>query len=459
MSQKSLKIEFRKGLLLLSGNFAPEDFDDISYDKRLKMWVCSANLYRAVVIAAVEKKYELEDLARDYEPTKFSLCKEIIPRHHQSLALNAWLENKKSGCCILPTGAGKTILAMLAISKVNRSTLIVVPTIDLLHQWKKTIKEFYGIEAGGYGGGEKTLQDITVATYDSAKIIMEHFGRKFGFLIFDECHHLPAPQYQLIAKSSIAPFRLGLTATIERADGGEELIYELVGDKVYEAVISEMTSNVLSPYDVVTVEVCLSPEERQKYDSKRAIYLDFLRQNRINFSRPGAWGEFIKLSARSHKGRLAMQAYREQKKLANGSEGKIRELWRIFSDHIGERSIVFTNDNDLAYEIGKRYLVPVLTHHTKSKERKKMLDCFRSGEISVLVTSKVLNEGVDVPEASVGVVVSGSGSVREHVQRLGRILRHKEGKTARLYELISMDTSEKYVRDKRRQHHAYQKST
>ena len=349
-------------------------------------------------------------------------------------------------------------MAMLAIVEVKRPTLVVVPTIDLLHQWQKTIAEFFGVEAGGYGGGEKKLEDITVATYDSAKIIMEHFGRKFGFLIFDECHHLPAPHYQLIAKSSIAPFRLGLTATIERADGGEELVYELVGSKVYEASIKEMASRVLAPYDIVTVEVPLSDRERVDYQHNRSIYLDFLRACRINFSKPGAWQEFIKMSARSNKGRLAMQAYRQQKKLANGSKGKVKELWRIFSDHIGERIIVFTNDNELAYEIGKRYMLPVLTHHTKAKERKNMLQLFREGEITILVTSKVLNEGVDVPEASVGIVVSGSGSVREHVQRLGRILRHKDGKKAYLYELISMDTNEKFVKDRRRQHHAYQES-
>lgn len=458
MSEKSIKIEFRKGLLTLSGNLLPEDFSAITYDKRLKTWVAPADSYRDIVIEAVQNKYKLEDLARDYESIEISLAKEITPRPHQKKAMASWLESKKKGCCILPTGAGKTILAMMAISEVKRPTLVVVPTIDLLHQWQKTIKEFLGVDAGGYGGGEKNLQNITVATYDSAKIIMEHYGRKFGFLVFDECHHLPAPQYQLIAKSSIAPFRLGLTATIERSDGGEELIYELVGPKVYEASIREMTSKVLAPYDVVTVEVALSDEERAEYEHNRAIYLDFLRSCRINFGRPGAWQEFIKMSARSHKGRLAMQAYRLQKKLANGSKGKVKELWRIFSDHIGERTIVFTNDNELAYEVGKKYMLPVLTHHTKSKERKHMLEAFRNGDISVLVTSKVLNEGVDVPEASVGVVVSGSGSVREHVQRLGRILRHKEGKKARLYELISMDTNEKFVKDRRRQHHAYQKS-
>ena len=104
-------------------------------------------------------------------------------------------------------------------------------------------------------------------------------------------------------------------------------------------------------------------------------------------------------------------------------------------------------------------MAPVLTHHTKVVERKEMLDFFRNGKYPVLISSKVLNEGVDVPEASVGIIVSGSGSIREHVQRLGRILRAGEGKQALLYELISAGTSEESVSQRRREHRAYKKSS
>ena len=119
--------------------------------------------------------------------------------------------------------------------------------------------------------------------------------------------------------------------------------------------------------------------------------------------------------------------------------------------------MIFTQDNEMAYRIGCTFFLPVLTHHTKAKERENFLHSFREGDYSILVTSKVLNEGVDVPEANVAIVVSGSGSVREHVQRLGRILRAREGKQAFLYELISKDTSEYQTHKRRRQHHAYQR--
>jgi superfamily II DNA or RNA helicase len=112
----------------------------------------------------------------------------------------------------------------------------------------------------------------------------------------------------------------------------------------------------------------------------------------------------------------------------------------------------------MAYRIGKLFFLPVLTHLTKLKERENFLQAFRQGDYSILVTSKVLNEGVDVPDANVAIVVSGSGSVREHVQRLGRILRGRPGKQAYLYELVSKSTSEHFVNERRRRHLAYQQS-
>jgi superfamily II DNA or RNA helicase len=277
-------------------------------------------------------------------------------------------------------------------------------------------------------------------------------------VVFDECHHLPAPAYSLIAQSLIAPFRLGLSATVERSDGREEVLFDLVGDLVFEGRFSELEQKTLAPYRVVQIDVEMTPTELERYNHSRSIYKNFLKSARINFSDGQGWSQFIALSARSAQGRAAMKAYREQKKLAQAASGKLTELWKVMQIHQGERIIVFTDENSLAYNIGREFFVPVLTHLTKPAERSKILEEFRKGSITVISTSKVLNEGVDVPEASVGVVLSGSGTVREHVQRLGRILRHKEGKSAVLYEIISKGTNETYVNQRRRQHYAYQGS-
>ncbi|MDP7253223.1 MAG: helicase-related protein, partial [Planctomycetota bacterium] len=151
----------------------------------------------------------------------------------------------------------------------------------------------------------------------------------------------------------------------------------------------------------------------------------------------------------------AFLAYRNQKSIAQASGAKIRELEDLLARHRFDRVIIFTSDNKTVYKISRKFLIPAITHQTKVKERHEILQRFNAGDYPFLVTSKVLNEGVDVPAANVAIVLSGSGSVREHVQRLGRILRRAQDKHALLYEVVAEDTAEEYVSSRRRQHSAY----
>ena len=150
-----------------------------------------------------------------------------------------------------------------------------------------------------------------------------------------------------------------------------------------------------------------------------------------------------------------MQAYRRQKELAFCAPAKLDWVERLLHDHRRERAILFTQDNATCYELSRRFLIPAITHQTKVKERSAILAGLAAGTYAAVATSKVLNEGVDVPDANVAIVVSGSGSVREHVQRLGRVLRKKEGKLATLYELVTENTSETFTSERRRDHSAY----
>jgi superfamily II DNA or RNA helicase len=455
------KIRYDRGTLVLDN--LPEAFakecEWVKWDERSLNYRAPGFHYRDILLAFRDQKIAYEDTARGYAPCPEAVLNNpLMLRSHQKDAFTAWRENQYFGTVCLPTGAGKTILAVYAIQHLKRDTLIVVPTIDLLHQWESVLRKNLPCEIGVLGGGDRTILPVTVATYDSAVLYAAQIGNRFGLVVFDECHHLPAPQYQNIARALISPFRLGLSATIERADGKESLIYELVGPLVFEGQIDQMDTNVLAPYDVVNIQVALTEQEKVAYEENRRVYVSFVKRAGINFSRPDGWQEFIKRSSWSPEGRQAFQAYLEQKRLAQGAEGKLQALWKILLRHREDSMIIFTNDNAFAYKIGKEFVLPVLTHNTKPAERKKFLASFREGVIRVLVTSKVLNEGVDVPEASIGVVVSGSGGVREHVQRLGRILRHKPNKRAILYELVAKDTSELYVNKRRRRHHAYESS-
>ena len=427
----------------------------LTADHRTGTFRAPAHAYREVVTRLRNAGVPYEDHAREFEPLDVRLDKQQSPYPHQEAALAAWWGEGGRGIVELPTGAGKTFVAILAIAKVRRPTLVVVPTIDLMVQWQGVLSEHLSVEIGMVGGGEKDRRAITVTTYDSAAAQIEFQGARYGFLVCDECHHLPAPGYRFIAEGCLAPFRLGLTATLARQDGGEAVAQRLLGPLVHKVPIDALEGKYLAPYEVRSVQVTLTDEEQTCYDESRERYLLFLRHQGIRFDRPSGWSEFIMRAHRSDEGRAAFAAYRTQRRIALTCRGKLDALWTIMVEHREDRIIVFTEDTEMVYGIAQRFLLPAITHHTRASERKSMLQRFAAGEAKVLVTAKVLNEGVDVPEANVGVVLSGSGSVREHVQRLGRILRKRPDKRAILYEVYTDVAAEAGISERRRQHAAY----
>jgi superfamily II DNA or RNA helicase len=473
----TLKLRYDRGTLLLETSFAGVNGQDavealpeflaidaqvrararLVWDDRVGHHRALASGYRDIALCLHRSGVGYTDLAKGFEPHAFTLQKPLVPRSHQEKALEAWWNSGRFGTIVMPTGAGKTIFAIMAIVKAGRPTLVHVPTLDLMSQWASVLKAFLGNDVGLLGGGCHEVRPLTVATYDSALLHVNTYGRSFGLHVYDECHHLPGPQTRLVALQSIAPFRLGLTATPERQDGRHDEYASLCGPIQFEVTVGELEGRTLAPYDIVTIPVPLSEEERARYLEARASYVSFLRFAQVDMSGPGGWSNFLRVAARTPRGREALMAYRTQRNIGLAAEQKTSLLWDILRRHAGERVLVFTQDNAMAYRIGEKFLLPVLTHHTKVREREEMLRLFREGSYCCLVTSKVLNEGVDVPEAAVAVVVSGSGTVREHVQRLGRILRATPGKRATLYELVSEETSERALNERRKQHSAYQR--
>ncbi|MBR4674651.1 MAG: DEAD/DEAH box helicase family protein [Victivallales bacterium] len=454
-----ITIEFSEGTLLIStppGSEAPMEQWCV-YDSRFNCWRCDASAYAPIVEYLYRNHIPYEDTARSYSALNLVLREQRQPRDYQQAALNAWTAAKRRGIVVLPTGTGKTFVAELAIASANRSTLVVVPTIDLMTQWASQLERAFGCHVGMLGGGSHEIADITVSTYDSALLSIDSSGGKFGLLIVDECHHLPGQTYRHIATAAIAPYRLGLSATPERDDLPDNQLEELLGKICFRKEIDELEGTVLADYTTERICVELDEEEFAAYHASRERYVNFLHRNAINLNNQDGWKAFLLAVARRPGGREAYRAYMEQKRIATASRAKLETVWQLLKKHAGSRTLIFTADNKTAYEIGERFRLPVLTHHTKAAERKDFLDCFRSGEYPCLVTSKVLNEGVDVPEAEIGIVVSGSGSIREHVQRLGRILRPTPGKSAILYEIVSFGTSEYSTSDRRRQHRAYER--
>jgi superfamily II DNA or RNA helicase len=425
------------------------------WDDRTRCHRAPASSYADVVRALVGSKTPYEDAARRYSELTEGARVHREPRPYQAEALAAWRAHRGRGVVVLPTGAGKTHVAVLAIDDKKRSTLVVAPTLDLVRQWFDVLGATFGGPVGLVGGGEHDVRDLTVTTYDSAFLHMEHLGARFGLVVFDECHHLPSAAYALAARACLAPFRLGLTATPERADGRDAALSSLVGPVVYRKDIVELSGDYLAQYDVQRISIELTPAERAEHDAERAIYREFVRSRGIRMGSAAGWGQFIILSSQSAEGRRAMTAYRRQRELAFAPSAKLEYLDHLLHAHRTDRAILFTQDNATAYAIARRFLVPVITHQTKVRERSAILAGLAEGTYRAVATSKVLNEGVDVPDANVAVILSGSGSVREHVQRLGRILRKKGDKRAVLFELVTESTTETYTSDRRREHSAY----
>jgi len=423
----------------------------VTWDDRIEKFRLPAMHYRAFMAAMQREGVEVTDKANAFTKLELTSAQNIEPYAHQQEALVAWIGAGRRGVAELPTGAGKTYLAHLAMNETPRSTLIVVPTLDLMHQWYAGLEAAYpDAEIGLLGGGSKDDSPILVATYDSAAIYAERLGNRYGLLIFDECHHLPADFTRVIAEYSLAPYRLGLSATLERGDGRHDDLQQLIGPVVYRKTPQELSGDALAEHKIIQIKVGLSEEERARYDLLIGQRNSFLAQRNIRLGSLEGWAHFVRESARSKEGRAAMLAHREAKGIAFGTEGKLRILTELLEKHQRDRVLIFTDDNATVYRVSQRFLIPAITHQTKVKERHSTLVKFKEGTYPRIVTSRVLNEGVDVPEANVAVVLSGTGTTREYVQRLGRILRKGEGKLALLYEVIAEDTSEEGVSRRRR---------
>ncbi|WP_049981687.1 DEAD/DEAH box helicase family protein [Halolamina rubra] len=426
-----------------------EGIDCLERDDRSGGYRTPAYRYADLRGALDDRGVDYRDRVLDTEPLALSTRYQL--REYQQEALDAWHAAGDRGVVELPTGAGKTVLAIAAMAELGVPTLVVVPTVDLLDQWRRELEAEFDRPIGQFGGGEQRREAITVSTYDSAYLKADDVGGEFGFVVFDEVHHLGGEGYREIARLLPAPARLGLTATFERPDGAHEAIVDLVGPRVYSLDPDDLAGEHLADYEIRRIEVDLTDEEREAYDDAQSTFVDYLKRSGISMNRGSDYQELVKRSGRDPEAREALLAKQRARRIVREAEGKVDELGRLLDRHREDRVIVFTASTDLVYRLSERYLLPAITNETGAVERREILDRFRSGEYSRVVTANVLNEGVDVPDANVAVLLAGSGSEREFTQRLGRILRpNADGSRALLYEVVSEATAEERVAERRR---------
>lgn len=412
----------------------------------------------------------IQDTLPRWQPLNYTLYDGRQPHDYQAEALQAWQKAGYRGCIVLPTGAGKSYIAIRAIHHLNRSAVIVAPTIDLLHQWYRLLSHAFHTEIGVYYGAEKLVQPLTVTTYASFGNLMAEFGNHFKLLLADEVHHLPSPVYSEGALMSPAVARLGLTATYpsaeEQQENGRRPLDQLLGGPiVYALNIDDLAGERLAAYRTQRIRVLLTPEERADYDRDFAHYMGFVRsRNLLRRYGPNWLYELQRLSSRDREARAALLARQRVGRLLASCQGKLQVVDDLLREHLTEQVLIFTESNAVAYTIAHRYLIPVLTHHSHAAERKEILDGFQAKQYRAIVTSRILDEGVDLPFAKVAIILGGTTGARQYIQRLGRVLRKAENKQAVLYEVFVRDTNEEGKVQRRRaatrrqeEQHVYQR--
>ena len=441
------KLRYDNGTIIITG-MAQVPF--ASFDPRTKSMRAQALHYQNILEYLKQSEIECDDSVLELIPSPtISIDKKNVHlalREYQQKALDNWTEAGKRGCVVLPTGAGKTVIGIKAIELVNSASIVVVPTIDLMDQWTSVLSKYLpNMKVGNLGGGMDDIEPITVSTYDSAYLRAAALGNKFALMIFDEVHHLAAPGYRTIAEQFASPFRLGLTATIEREDDLHKDFPKLVGGIVFQAYSSELARNKhLASYEIERRQVNMLPEELEEYNKNFGIYQVCLKKIGLRMQYAGAFRRLIMMSGRSRAAREAVLARNKAMDIALNSRSKIEELKKILAEKRGQKTIIFTQHNKLVYDISDRFIIPFITHKSSKQERHDALSGFKDGRYNVIVTSKVLDEGVDVPDAELGIILSGTGSSREFIQRLGRLLRPKPDSNtkAKLIEIISSGTRE-----------------
>ena len=434
---------FQGGTLVLQH---ADDIEDVPppFQFIKSRWRCEAYHYQTV--RTWMRQHGVRNTVPRWQRLALELHDSRELHDYQKEALEAWKQAGGRGSVVLPTGAGKTLVATHAIQHVNASAVIIVPTMNLVYQWYALLTNAFQTEIGVYYSGEKRVLPLTVTTYHSAGDLIAECGNNFKLLICDEVHHLPAKTWGEAALMAPAPFRLGLTATYpgeEEQTGERWRLDALLGPIVYTQRLETLVGKQLAEYRTQRVRVNLTDEERASYQAAHDIYMGFVRERGLQKSHgPGWLRELMRLSAVDVQARRAWLARRQVLNLLESCQGKFTALEALLREHTGERILIFTESNAVAYRIAQQHLIPVISHETGVAERKQILDAFQEGRYSVVVTSKVLNEGIDVPEAKVAIVLGGGASKREYLQRLGRILRKKEPLQAVLIEVLVRNTIE-----------------
>ncbi len=451
-------IFYRDGLAALRGNPPAELPSWLIHDPRTGWWVAPG--HRFPELRRWGEEAGVPELSRGPDSLDTPLLDPRTPRSYQQEGVERWLAAEGRGTVVLPTGAGKTLVALMAVDRTGAGACVVAPTRALLGQWFGQLADAFGAErVGAFYGDEKEVRPITVTTYHSAFRLLEREGTRFDLLVLDEVHHLADVaeggdrQWHDFLRVAPAGRRLGLTATYP--DGADEALTELVGPVVYRRHIGEMTDRELADFVMERHFVSLTPDEEARYRGCDTLYREFLEERRYEERTPdsdGQWKLFMSETRRSPEARRAFRAFRERERIVALSAEKLRKAAHLLRLHPAEQALLFCGSREAAEQVSRHFAVPMIEAGTPASVRQEILAGMADGTIRAVASVRVLDEGWDVPGVKLGIVLGDStrGGRRQHLQRLGRLLRRQGDQVATLHEVVVADTYEFLASQKRR---------
>lgn len=361
-----------------------------------------------------------------------------ILREWQSEAYQKWELEGCNGIFLGCTGSGKTIAAMYCIQEKDVNTLIVVPTIALMNQWKDEIFEHLGEEVGLIGNNNKKISRITIAVVNSIRNIDLSY---FDMIVLDEAHRYGSIENIRPILRNEFKYKLGITATLKRSDGQHRQLERLIGPVVCEYTTEHaVKQGVLSNFEIINVGVDLLPLERDKYD-KHTSTID------LNSFQGMFQAVYNQGHPRWHEAVAAVRATTWRKSVISNAKNKMKALVEIVKENKDKKIIIFNETIKMAEterKLLKKEGFESEIYHSKKKNQES-IEKFRNGEVNILISVKSLNEGLDVRDVDVGIRVAGTNQDRDTIQRLGRSLRVVEGKeVAKYYQIYCRDTVEKW---------------
>ena len=330
-----------------------------------------------------------------------------------------------SGVLVLPCGAGKTVIGIACMEKVQQRTLVLTTNVTALRQWMAEIVDKTTLrpdQVGEFSGETKDVRDVTVSTYqllthkrrkDDAFVHMDLFNaQNWGLIVYDEVHMLPAPVFRAVSEIQ-ARRRLGLTATLVREDGREDDVFSLIGPKRFDKPWKELEKEGFIA-EATCTEIRIPMDEALRLDYAVA---DLRRKYRLSMENPA----------------------------------KLTVVKQLLARHADDNVLVIGVYLDQLEEVRKAIGAPIITGQTPNSERDTIFADFRAGRMKTLIVSKVANFAVDLPDANVAIQISGTfRSRQEETQRLGRVLRPKPGDNkASFYSLVSRDSKDQECARKR----------